>query len=128
MLGADSAILGAVAIAIDVTEREQNVSTLHSQANLDDLTGLPNRHALHARLTEAMIFADREDTKCAVLVIDIDHFKRINGTRGHAAGDQLLINIADRLAALIGEGEVAARLNGDEFAILLTALPAETAR
>ena len=128
MLGASGEILGAVAIALDVTEREQNVSALHSLANLDELTGLPNRHAFRARLTEGIIFAEEADTKCAVLVIDMDHFKRVNGTRGNEAGDHLLIKIGARLAGLVGEGEVAARLNGDEFAILLTGLPSRTAQ
>lgn len=128
MVGSAGAIIGAIAISLNVTEREEHTALLHRQANFDDLTGLPNRTAFRARLTEGLLFAEQPDTQCAVIIIDIDHFKRINATRGQEAGDHLLIKAGDRLAGLVGDGGVAARLGGDQFAILLTGLPAGKAR
>ncbi|MGZ8785580.1 MAG: putative bifunctional diguanylate cyclase/phosphodiesterase [Acidimicrobiia bacterium] len=93
--------------------------TLH-----DVLTGLANRALLWERLTEAVKTAKTRDRQSAVLVLDLDDFKTINDTLGHAAGDQLLIGVARRLEACCRPEDTVARLGGDEFAILLDRLSA----
>jgi diguanylate cyclase (GGDEF)-like protein len=85
----------------------------------DPLTGLPNRALFHARLNDEISHAHRRDAPFAVLVCDLDRFKTINDTMGHAAGDLLLRICADRLQASVREGDMVARLGGDEFAIIL---------
>ena len=89
------------------------------QALHDSLTGLPNRAAFLHAVEEAI--ADGEDRGVTVVLLDLDGFKAVNDTHGHATGDALLQHVAHRLTAEIAEGEVAARLGGDEFALLLSA-------
>ncbi|AEV84509.1 putative signaling protein [Actinoplanes sp. SE50] len=96
---------------------------LHHQANHDVLTGLPNRAAFQAVADGAL--ASAPDGRCtAVLLLDLDGFKLVNDTLGHAAGDALLVTVAGRFAAALGPGDTAARLGGDEFVVLLTGLAA----
>ncbi len=89
------------------------------QASHDPLTGLANRSLLATRTASALAASDRVT---GLLLLDLDHFKEINDTLGHAAGDVLLQEVAARLRASVGEGALVARLGGDEFAILLTGL------
>jgi len=93
---------------------------LSSQANSDDLTGLANRRAFLRRLERAIADAARHDRAAALLMIDLDHFKELNDTLGHPAGDQLLAQLGPRLRDAIREADMLARLGGDEFAVLLT--------
>ena len=105
------------------TLREQT-KTLDYQANHDHLTSLPNRVLLNDRLEQAIQKAKRENSKFALLFIDLDHFKEINDSLGHDAGDEVLIITASRLGASIRNEDTLARLGGDEFVIILEGLSA----
>jgi len=104
--------------------RELEVATAHAYklAQHDILTGLPNRSLLNARLRQILAQAQRDQTHVACLFLDFDHFKRINDTLGHDAGDQLLQAIAQRLTAAVRESDTVARLGGDEFVVTLPGL------
>ncbi len=84
----------------------------------DSLTGLPSRHLLNDRLRHAIIQARRENNQVGVFYFDLDHFKVINDTQGHAAGDEVLRSVAQRLKKFIREGDTFARIGGDEFVIV----------
>jgi len=84
----------------------------------DGLTNLPNRSYFMERLKEAILRADQPDHSMAIMYVDLDHFKKVNDTRGHAAGDQLLTDIAKVIQHNIAETDLAARLGGDEFAVI----------
>jgi diguanylate cyclase (GGDEF)-like protein len=99
------------------------------QALHDELTGLPNRAFLHARAGEAVAEASRGGNRVGFLLLDLDRFKVVNDTLGHAAGDRVLKIVAHRLAHSVRPGDLVARLGGDEFAVLLPAArPGSTAR
>ena len=99
-------------------ERKRYQVQLEHQANYDALTGLPNRTLLHDRLRQA-VFAQRHMRAIAVVFIDLDHFKFVNDSLGHSVGDELLKNIAERLRAVLRDGDTVARLGGDEFVLIL---------
>src|SRR6185437_14930631 len=101
--------------------RELEIATAHAYklAQHDILTGLPNRSLLNSRLKQILSQAQREHVQVACLFLDFDHFKRINDTLGHDAGDQLLQAIAQRLTSAVRESDTVARLGGDEFVIVL---------
>jgi diguanylate cyclase (GGDEF)-like protein len=99
-------------------ERKRYQVQLEHQANYDSLTGLPNRTLLHDRLRQA-VFAQRVVRAIAVVFIDLDHFKFINDSLGHSVGDELLKTVADRLRAVLRDGDTVARLGGDEFVLIL---------
>lgn len=118
-------MIGAVAVFRDVTEIHRHTAQLAFQANHDVLTGLPNRNLLHDRLHHAIAHAQRSGQQLAVLFLDLDHFKTINDSLGHAAGDNLLKTVATRLKASVRETDTVARLGGDEFVIILEYLDHE---
>jgi diguanylate cyclase (GGDEF)-like protein len=93
------------------------------QALHDALTGLPNRSLFSHRIEQVLNAGRRADRNAAVMLIDLDHFKEINDTLGHHAGDRLLQEVAERLHASVGEHDTVARLGGDEFGVLLPDLP-----
>lgn len=95
---------------------------LSHQAFHDSLTGLPNRAHFMGRLANAINASGPGGTRLAVIYIDCDHFKEINDTLGHAAGDEVLVEFARRLRLHLREGDAVARLGGDEFAVMLTPL------
>jgi diguanylate cyclase (GGDEF)-like protein len=106
-------------------ERKRLDDRIYFQATHDDLTGLPNRALFRDRLQNALARAERMkaeargQTLAAVLLLDLDHFKAVNDTRGHAMGDEVLRAVARRLQENLRKGDTIARLGGDEFAILL---------
>ncbi|HLX06466.1 MAG TPA: EAL domain-containing protein [Thermoanaerobaculia bacterium] len=104
---------------IDITQRKNAERTIVYQAYHDALTGLPNRMLFYDRLAEALTLARREERGLAVLFLDLDQFKLVNDTLGHAAGDRLLVEIARRLQQWVGESDAVARVGGDEFTLLL---------
>ncbi|MDZ7584710.1 MAG: PAS domain S-box protein, partial [Thiobacillus sp.] len=114
-----------IGIQNDVTERKAHETQLERQANYDALTGLANRNLLQDRLSQALAFSRRHDCGLAVLFIDLDHFKHINDSLGHDAGDLLLTEVASRLSANVREGDTVARQGGDEFVLILSEIREE---
>lgn len=106
-----------------VADRTAELATatreLSRRALHDDLTGLPNRAAFWDRLAQRLDAAGRRATRFAVLFFDLDDFKTVNDTLGHAAGDQLLVDVAQRITSELRAGDTAARVGGDEFLVLL---------
>ena len=120
ILDADGRPVGATAIKRDITQRKEAERQLLHGALHDALTDLPNRVLFAAQLAEALARARRDaDYRFAVLFVDFDKFKEINDSLGHAAGDQFLVQIAQRLRMCVRPGDVVARLGGDEFAVLV---------
>lgn len=111
-----------VGISTDITERVRYEYELEYQSNHDLLTGLANRSLLLDRLSQALTFAARHGHGVAVIVIDLDRFKHVNDTVGHAVGDELLREVARSLTSLTGQADTVARLGADEFVVLLTEL------
>ncbi|MGG1662294.1 diguanylate cyclase domain-containing protein [Brevibacillus sp. NRS-1366] len=106
----------------DITERKKLESRLEYMAYHDVLTGLPNRRLLHVNLHQALAVAKVREEMVAVLFLDCDHFKEINDTWGHNAGDIFLQELAKRLKSCVRDGDTVARLGGDEFVVLLTGI------
>jgi len=104
---------------------EQNTRELENIAMYDLLTGLPNRNMLLFQLKKYLAALEKHPSRLAVLFLDLDEFKLVNDTQGHAAGDQLLIEAAARLRASVGAGDLAARFGGDEFVLVLTDIKSE---
>ncbi|MFQ5557067.1 MAG: putative bifunctional diguanylate cyclase/phosphodiesterase [Acidimicrobiales bacterium] len=116
----DPSVSGLVLNIRDVTDRKQLEEDLRHQVMFDDLTGLGSRVQFTEQLTAALTTGRRPGANVAVLFIDIDDFKNINDTLGHAAGDQVLVEVSSRLHGRLRLQDRAARFGGDEFAVLLT--------
>ncbi|MGE4578072.1 MAG: EAL domain-containing protein [Desulfuromonadales bacterium] len=110
----------SLAVAIDVTEHRQAELEVKKLAYYDTLTELPNRTLFHDRLGQALAHARRNNARVEVLFLDLDRFKVINDTLGHAVGDEFLKIIAQRLRDCMRQGDTVARLGGDEFVIVLS--------
>ncbi len=108
-----------IGIIRDITQRKKAEETIKYQAFHDLLTGLPNRAQLMLRFELESAQAERNNKKIAVLYIDLDRFKVINDSLGHAVGDKVLLAVADRLRASIGKNDALARIGSEEFVILL---------
>jgi diguanylate cyclase (GGDEF)-like protein/PAS domain S-box-containing protein len=108
-----------VCILRDLTEQHRSQAHIHRLAHHDPLTGLENRAALGMRLEQQLALARRSQLPLAVLFIDLDHFKKINDSFGHQAGDQLLVGASARMKDLLRDVDTLARLGGDEFIIVL---------
>lgn len=122
----DGQVTGAVLTFSNITARKQAEAQLERQAFYDNLTGLPNRVLLYDRLEQAIVKARRHGQMGALLFLDLDQFKMINDTLGHASGDALLMEMAVRLRKAIRQEDTAARMGGDEFVVLLNGLPGES--
>ena len=117
---ADGAHVGHLVITlVDITERKQTEEHAWHLAYHDPLTGLPNRKLFEDHLLHAHASARRHERHYAVLYLDLDHFKEVNDTLGHAAGDALLQECAHRMLQCVREEDTVARLGGDEFAVIL---------
>lgn len=112
-------VSGFVAIASDITERKQLMTYLNHMASHDQLTGLPGRTLLRERIAEAIEKAMLHGRKVAVFVIDLDHFKRMNDSLGHRAGDEIIVGMAERLRQSLRRSDTLGRLGGDEFIIVM---------
>lgn len=115
----DSQIVGLLGIATDITELKNNEYKLQRLAHYDPLTKLPNRVLLADRLQQAMRQVRRLQGSLVVIYLDLDGFKQINDNYGHAVGDQLLIELASRMQAVIRKGDTLSRIGGDEFVAIL---------
>jgi len=120
LVSAAADLPASLSVMTDVTELKQSELRNHHQAISDYLTGLLNRQGFESTLDARIAEADARGGEMACLFIDLDRFKAINDTLGHAAGDSVLRQFTQRLLPLIGEGDSASRLGGDEFAILVT--------
>lgn len=110
---------GAVVRHVDISFRKHLQRQLAHRATHDPLTGLPNRMVMTERLGQALIRATRTQSGLALLFCDVDHFKQINDSQGHAVGDQVLTAVARRLEESVRQSDVVARFGGDEFVVLL---------
>jgi diguanylate cyclase (GGDEF)-like protein/PAS domain S-box-containing protein len=108
------------AVMRDISERKRKAERIKYLAEHDTLTGLANRNTLYEHLAARLAETKAEQGKVALLMLDLDKFKQINDTLGHACGDQLLCAVATRLNALVDEMSLVARLSGDEFAIIIS--------
>jgi diguanylate cyclase (GGDEF)-like protein len=115
--GEITALLG---LTRDITDQKQKEDLIWNQANFDALTGLPNRHLFQDRLEQETRKALRANSSLALLFIDLDRFKEVNDSLGHAKGDVLLIEAARRISGCVREADTVARLGGDEFTIIVT--------
>jgi diguanylate cyclase (GGDEF)-like protein/PAS domain S-box-containing protein len=117
--GSNNKVTHYVATLTDITERKAMEEYIHRLAFYDALTQLPNRRLLQERLKHGIELNHRTGNQMAVLMMDLDKFKAVNDSLGHAAGDELLQQVAERVKARLREVDMVARLGGDEFVILL---------
>ncbi len=121
LLRPDGAVSGTITTALDVTDSARARQELEERATFDALTGCQNRSSILAALQREL---EREDSTCTgVLYVDLDNFKSVNDTLGHAAGDESLILVAERLRAANRDDDEIGRLGGDEFLVLLRGIP-----
>ncbi|MER1967452.1 EAL domain-containing protein [Castellaniella sp. GW247-6E4] len=119
---AEGSVEAVCAILTDTTDRVQAEEQVHRLAFYDTLTDLPNRRMLISRLEQALESASSGQVFGALLILDLDNFKKINDTRGHVVGDRILQEVARRLVARTRERDTVSRVSGDEFMVLLTLL------
>ena len=122
----DDSIMHFLAIKEDISERKEYEDRMQHLATHDQLTGLPNRALMYDRLEQSIYFAKRSQRLVAVIWLDLDRFKIINDSLGHASGDELLRQFAQRLNKSVREADTVARLGGDEFVVLLAEIAEES--
>lgn len=113
-----------IGVNLDETERKAAEDRVERLAYFDSLTGLANRSLIEDRLRQAIAGGARTQRHCALLLIDLDRFKKINDSAGHAVGDEVLVRVAQRLQATARDGDTVGRFGGDEFIVILNNLPA----
>ncbi len=118
----DAAIAARETLEAELDAARKAIEEYRGLAYHDGLTGLPNRTLLHDRLGVAITHARRQATRLAVLFLDLDGFKDVNDSLGHACGDRLLVEVAERLRGSIRAGDTVARFGGDEFVVLLSSV------
>ncbi|MDE2363278.1 MAG: EAL domain-containing protein, partial [Hyphomicrobiales bacterium] len=118
VFGSNGQFAGYRGVGSDVTEAKRSEAVIERMATYDSLTGLPNRNLFHLRLSEAMRRQRADKSGFAVLSLDLDRFKSVNDTLGHAIGDALLVEAAARIRGELGANDIVARFGGDEFVIL----------
>lgn len=116
---ADKPREGSIWLFEDITNQRENEENLTRLASIDGLTGLPNRAVFTDRVEHAIHKSERDSSRLAVFFLDLDHFKHINDSLGHKAGDVLLTEVAKRIKSCLRDGDTVARLGGDEFTLLL---------
>jgi diguanylate cyclase (GGDEF)-like protein/PAS domain S-box-containing protein len=109
-----------IALFTDISQKKESEEQIWQQANFDHLTGLPNSRMFHDRLKQEMKKSHRTALPLAVMFLDLDHFKEVNDTLGHAKGDTLLKEAAQRLLDCVRESDTVARFGGDEFVLILS--------
>ena len=112
-------IARVIGVSQDITERKHQEQEARFLAYHDTLTGLPNRRLLDDRLRQAVFLAQRRDTRVALMLIDLDHFKQVNDALGHRAGDAVLREAANRIAGCLRKADTLARHGGDEFVVVI---------
>ncbi|MFC3115257.1 putative bifunctional diguanylate cyclase/phosphodiesterase [Cellvibrio fontiphilus] len=112
-------VVGVFGISRDISEMKQAEARIHYLAYFDALTDLPNRSLLTDRLTQCITQTSPDDCQGALILFNVDRFKKINDARGQAIGDNLLKALAERVASVVGNGDTLARMGGDEFAVLV---------
>lgn len=116
-----------VCVAIDISEHKASQEHIQKLAHFDALTGLPNRSLLSDRVAQALSRMDRNNQTLALVFLDLDRFKNVNDSLGHRIGDELLVQVADRLKSVLREEDTVSRLGGDEFILVLPATNADGA-
>ncbi|MEJ2592224.1 MAG: EAL domain-containing protein, partial [Candidatus Thiodiazotropha sp.] len=124
--GEDGKTTHYLAVKEDISERKAFEQKLMEQATHDQLTGLPNRFLAFDRLKQKLQYAERHHQKIAAIYIDLDNFKNVNDSMGHIVGDQLLVQVANRIKQLLRGEDTLARLGGDEFLALIANLDDST--
>ncbi len=119
MLDSTGEVSAILCVSRDITRQQEAEQRLRVASEIDELTGLPNRRSFNRRLRTSLQRHRLRDGLLGLMIIDLDHFKHVNDTLGHPAGDHLLRVLAKRLSQLVPEGTLVARLGGDEFAIVL---------
>ncbi|MDD2929072.1 MAG: EAL domain-containing protein, partial [Sideroxydans sp.] len=120
-------VIGVLGMYEDITDRKEAESQIHQLAFFDTLTKLPNRRLMHDRLQQALSASARNKRYGALCMLDLDDFKVINDTKGHATGDELLKEVARRLVASVRDGDTVSRLGGDEFIVIMEGLSEKAA-
>lgn len=121
----DNEVIGTVMISQDLSDRKRNVERIRYMAYYDDMTGLPNRTLFQMKLTESLGRAKEEDRVVGICYLDLDRFKLVNASFGREFGDMLLMQVAERLNRGLSDNDFAARMEGDEFALLFCNVQSE---